>query len=173
MAYENYFYIGYFTRTRGLKGEIQLFFEFDGYEKLEYSAIFVEINAKLVPFFPRSYQLLSNHVGFFFLEDVDHISVAEELVRKKVYFPEAEKPLGIDAPVGMMQYKGFYVHDTIEGPLGTITGIDEFPQQYVATVPYKNTNIMFPLVDAFIQRVDPKSKVLYVTLPPGLIEVYL
>ena len=33
MIKEEAFYIGYFTKTKGLKGEIQLYFEFDEEEK--------------------------------------------------------------------------------------------------------------------------------------------
>ena len=40
MQKEEAFYIGYFTKTKGLKGEIQLYFEFDAYEELDLDVLF-------------------------------------------------------------------------------------------------------------------------------------
>jgi len=51
MEYNGYFKIGYVTKTRGLKGEVQLFFEFENYQDLVLDVIFVEMETKLVPFF--------------------------------------------------------------------------------------------------------------------------
>ena len=51
MKIEDSFYIGYITKTKGLKGEVQLFFEFSDYEDLELDSFFIELNGKLVPFF--------------------------------------------------------------------------------------------------------------------------
>lgn len=173
MGYNQHVYIGYFTRTRGLKGEIQLFFEFSAYDHLDLSILFVEIEKKLVPFFVGDYQLLSNRTGFFFLEDVNHIDDAEKLIHKNVYLPADKIPKGVSAASKGPDLVGFMVKDSVYGDLGEITEINEFPQQYVATVVYEGKAVMFPLVEEFIVEVDKNRKVFYVSLPTGLIDVYL
>lgn len=57
MTIEQSFYIGYITKTRGLKGEVQLFFEFEDYMDLEFDVLFVEVNKKLVPYFVDTIKL--------------------------------------------------------------------------------------------------------------------
>ncbi|WP_335321668.1 hypothetical protein [Pedobacter terrae] len=49
MKHEEAFYIGYVTKTRGLKGEVQVFFEFEEYEQLDFDVVFADMNGKLVP----------------------------------------------------------------------------------------------------------------------------
>lgn len=173
MGYDKYIYIGYFTRTRGLKGEIQLFFKFPAYNLLELSVLFIEIEGKLVPFFVKDYQLLSNRTGFLFLEDIDHISEAEKLIRKNVYLPDNKVPKESEIALEDPDYVGFLVKDSVYGDLGEIEEINEFPQQDVATLVYQGKAVMFPLVEEFIVEVDKDERIFYVSLPAGLIEVYL
>src|SRR5690606_28756423 len=92
MDYTESFKIGYITKTRGLKGELQLFFEFDDFDRIEFDLIYIEINRQLVPFFVSSYKLQSNNTGYFFLEDIDHIDKTQELIRKNVFLPLSKRP---------------------------------------------------------------------------------
>jgi 16S rRNA processing protein RimM len=92
MKIEDCFYIGYITKTKGLKGEVQVFFEYDEPDDLELETLFVEINGKLIPFFVSSYKLQNNQTGYFFFDDIDTIEKAEKLIRKKIYLPNTLKP---------------------------------------------------------------------------------
>src|SRR5690606_2257367 len=151
------FKIGYITRTRGLKGEVQIFFEFDDPDALDLSLIFVEINRQLVPFFVSSYKLLSNNTGFFFLEDVDHIDQAKDLVRKGVFLPKEKMPVREEGEFFIEDFKGFVAVDAVHGELGEILEINEYPQQFIATVSYRNKEILFPLSDDFIEEYDEEK----------------
>ncbi|HEY1024430.1 MAG TPA: ribosome maturation factor RimM [Sphingobacteriaceae bacterium] len=173
MKTDESFYLGYITKTRGLKGELQIYFEFNEPEELDLDAVFVEINGKLVPFFISSYKLQSNQTGYFYFEDVDSIDKAEKLVRKKVYQPLSKKPEREEGEFLITDLKGFIVHDENHGELGEIMEIHEYPQQFVAVVPYKFREIMFPLNDEFIKEIDEEEGIVYVSLPEGLIDVYL
>src|SRR5690554_1123513 len=119
------FNIGYITKTRGLKGEVQLFFLYEEPEALELDVVFLDIHDKLVPFFVSSYQLLSNNTGYFFFEDIDHIDKAVELVKKNVYLPNSKKPARHPAEFLIRDLKGFIVHEKTQGELGEILEVDE------------------------------------------------
>ena len=54
MEKDQCFYIGYISKTRGLKGEVQLFFTFEDYINLNLEVLFLEINNRLVPYFTES-----------------------------------------------------------------------------------------------------------------------
>lgn len=172
MNIEESFYIGYITKTKGLKGEVQVYFEFDEFEELELESVFLEINNKLVPFFTASYKLQANKTGYFYFEDVDTIEKAEKLVRKKIYLPNTKKPERADDEFFYTDLKGYIVHDEKHGELGEITEVHEYPQQFIAVVHYKFTEVMFPLNEEIILEIDEDESIVKVILPEGLIEVY-
>lgn len=173
MTKEESFYIGYITKTKGLKGEVQVFFEFDDYEALELDVIFAEVNGKMVPFFVQSHKLYSNQTGLFYFDDIDHIDKAQALVKKKLYLPLSKMPEREDDELAYEDLKGFVVSDETQGELGEITAINEYPQHYVATVMYQGKEILFPLNDDMIVEVDEEAKTLLVDLPEGLLDLYL
>lgn len=173
MKIEDCFYIGYITKTKGLKGEVQVFFEYDEPTDLTLDSVFLEINGKLVPYFTSSYKLQNNQTGNFFFDDIDSIEKAETLIRKKIYLPNSLKPVRNDDEFLISDLKGFIVYDKTAGELGEIIEIHEYPQQFIAVVPYKFKEIMFPLNDDLILEIDEEEGILKVDLPEGLIDLYL
>jgi len=170
---EEAFYIGYITKTKGLKGEVQLFFEYDEPELLELDVVFADINGKMVPFFVSSYKLHSNGTGNFYFDDIDHIDKAQVLVKKKIYQPLTKMPDRSDEEFHYNDLKGFLVFDETHGELGEITEVNEYPQQFVATVSYRDTEILFPLNDDMILEIDEEEATILVNLPEGLLDIYL
>ncbi|MNR60372.1 Ribosome maturation factor RimM [compost metagenome] len=57
--------------------------------------------------------------------------------------------------------------------MGEIIEVNEYPQQFVATVLYKETEIMFPLNEDMIIEIDEEEETLLVDLPEGLLDIYL
>ncbi|WP_316810510.1 ribosome maturation factor RimM [Pedobacter heparinus] len=173
MKQEETFYIGYITKTKGLKGEVQLFFEYDAPDLLELDVVFAAINGKMVPFFVSSYKLQQNSTGNFYFDDIDHIDKAQALVKKKIYLPLAKMPDRSEDDFHYNDLKGFVVSDEVVGELGEVIEVNEYPQQFVATVLYKGIEIMFPLNEDMIIEIDEEAQTLLVDLPEGLLDIYL
>lgn len=173
MKPEDCFYIGYITKTKGLKGEVQVFFEYDEPQLLTLTSVFADIKGKLVPYFISTFKLYPNRTGNFYFDDINTIENAEKLVRKKLYLPNSLKPERTDDELRITDLKGYIVHDQRHGELGEIIDIHEYPQQYVAVVHHQNRDIMFPLNDDFITEIDEETGVVHVNLPEGLIDIYL
>lgn len=173
MEIDNSFYIGYISKTRGLKGELQLFFEFDDYKALDFDVLFLEIDRKLVPFFVESCKVQPNKTAFLFLEDVGHIDQSQPLVHKKAYLPNDKMPVRDPDDFRITDLKGYAVRDLTHGALGTISEIHEYPQQHIAVVPHRDTELMFPLNEDLITAIDRDEKTIEVDLPEGLLDVYL
>lgn len=172
MKIDDCFYIGYITKTKGLKGEVQLYFEFKDYEELAFDCLFLEVQGKLVPYFVSSVKLRSNQTGYFSFDDVDSIEKAEKLLRKNAYLPNSLKPERQDDEFYYTDLKGFIAIDQTHGELGEIIEVHEYPQQYIAVVSYKFREIMFPLNDDIIQSIDEEEGTVEVALPEGLIDIY-
>lgn len=173
MTREEAFYIGYISKTRGLKGEVQLYFEFENYENLAFETLFLEINGKFVPFFVTEYKLQNNKTGYFFLEDVKQVEEAQKLTKKQVYLPLDKMPQREDDEFYFTDLKGYLAIDEHQGELGIIKEVVEFPQQFVAFIDYQEKEILFPLNEDFIVEIDEENKELILNLPDGLLEVYL
>ncbi len=173
MTTEDYFQIGTITKTRGLKGELQVYIAFDEPEKLKFNSLFIELAGKLVPYFVTFFKLPLKNVAYLLLEDVDTIEKASLLVKKNVFLPNKIKPKKKKNEFGLKDLLHFIAVDEDEGELGEIIEIQEFPQQLIATVAYKNQEVLFPLNESIIKSIDVVKGVVLVDLPEGLLDVYL
>ncbi len=61
----------------------------------------------------------------------------------------------------------------IVGDLGPIIRIEEYPQQEIAVCIFNEKEVMIPLNPDFIESIDDVQKSILVSLPDGLIDVYL
>ncbi len=173
MKIEEGFRIGSILKTKGLKGELQLYVDFENLDLIDFDAVFVDIAGKLVPFFLESIKYHPNKIAYLFLEDVDTIEKAAKLVKKDVYLPVKLKPKKKKGDFTLMDLLGFVAIDDNEGELGKITNIQELPQQFIATVNYKNCEVLFPLNEATIKGIDVVKSLVRVDLPDGLLDIYL
>jgi 16S rRNA processing protein RimM len=173
MHTDNYFRIGAVLKTRGLKGELQLYVDFNGLEDISFDAVFIDIAGKLVPYFVSSIKYPQANTGYLYLEDIDHIDKATPLVKKDVYLPNKLKPQKSEDDFTLMDLEGFMAIDETHGELGEIMEVNEYPQQVIATVKYQNREVLFPLNTEFIKGIDLEGEEIYLNLPEGLLDVYL
>lgn len=173
MKHEEAFYLGYVTKTRGLKGEVQVFFEFEAYRQINFEVMHLEIDHKLVPYFVSSVKLLLNKTGYFYFQDIDHIDKAVFLVKKKIYLPLSQKPQQAENDFFYSKLLGFLAVDKKRGKLGKIIQVNEYPQQFVATILCQNQEVLVPLNEDFIIKIEAKENILTLDLPEGLLDIYL
>ncbi|MBD1393495.1 ribosome maturation factor RimM [Mucilaginibacter glaciei] len=173
MKTEDCFRIGSVLKTKGLKGEMQLYVDFDGIEKIKFTSLLIDMSGKLVPYFITSIKYLQKSQAYLFLEDVDTIEKATMLVKKDLYLPNKLKPKRNKDEFTLKDVKGFLAVDETHGELGEITEVAEYPQQLLATVIYKNKEVLFPLNVDIIKGIDVEGGEIYVALPDGLLDVYL
>jgi len=165
-------YIGYISRTRGLKGELQFYFEIPNYEDIDWEFIFIEIDKKLVPFFINSIDLQKNKTAFVFLDDVDDIHKAEIFVRKNIFLPEEKIPKKDEDEFDWDDFIGFTVIEAKHKTLGKIIAVEEMPQQHMITVDMAGKDLLFPFSEDWVQQIDIDQQNMYVELPEGLVELY-
>ena len=173
MANEDHFRIGTILKTKGLKGELNIYTDFEGLEKIKFNAVFIEIAGKLVPYFVVSIKYLQKNAAYLVLEDVDSIEKASALVRKNLFLPNKLKPKQKEPEFTLFDLEGFTAIDINEGELGVVTAVHEYPRQIIAAVDYKGIEILFPLNEAIIKGIDVVKEIVTVDLPEGLLDVYL
>lgn len=173
MKIEDCFKVGTTAKTKGLKGEIQLYVAFDGLEDIKFSALFIDMAGKLVPYFVSAFKPSQKNTAYIYLEDVDTIEKASLLLKKDLYLPNKLKPKKKKEEFTLKDLKGFTVIDIYEGELGEIIEINEYPQQLIATMSFRDCEVLFPLNESIIQGIDVVKEILTVDLPEGLLDVYL
>jgi 16S rRNA processing protein RimM len=173
MMVEDCFRIGSIIKTRGLKGEVQAFIDFEDPDRLKFDTIFAVHGGKLVPYFIESFKMPQKNTAYIYLEDVDTIDKAMVLIKKDIYLPNKLKPKKKKNDFGIKDLKGFIAVDIDEGELGEIIEVLEMPQQFIATVAYKEKEVLFPLNEATIKNIDMVKNIVTVNLPEGLLDIYL
>ncbi len=173
MTTDDCFRVGSILKPKGLKGELHLYVNFPDLEKVKFTTIFVDMAGKLVPYFVDSIKYLQKNAAYLILEDVDTIEKASLLAKKNVYLPNKLKPKRDKNEFTLFDLKGFTAVDENEGELGVITDIHEYPQQLIATVTFKNCEVLFPLNEEIIKGIDVVKEIVTVDLPEGLLDIYL
>jgi 16S rRNA processing protein RimM len=173
MKFPDHFKVATVGKTKGLKGEMQLYVEQDNLEDIKFNAVFIDMAGKLVPYFLAAYKPSLKNTAYIYLEDVDTIEKASLLLKKDVYLPNKLKPKKKKEEFTLFDLEGFVAIDVDEGELGIITAVHEYPQQIIAACDYKGTEILFPLNEATIKGIDVVKNIVTVDLPVGLLDIYL
>jgi len=159
--------IGYFSKTHGVKGQLIIKADKD-FNSEDVKAIFIETKTGLAPYFVKT--LTQTNTGFIIeMEDVSAIEKAKLLIGKQVFI-SAEL---INEKEKEQDWLGFEVIDKKYGALGTVFSISNNGQQVLLSIKFKDKEIILPLVEAFIEKIDENEKKIYFNTPEGLIDVYL
>lgn len=173
MKQDDFVEVAYITKTHGLKGEVQVAFSYDEPEKLKIKSVFIDFNGKMVPHFVSHYKISQKQLAYFLFEDIDHIDKAQALVKKKIFLFKKLMPKREKEDFSFYDLEGFNAFDVLQGELGEIVEVREYPQQFLATVNYKEKEVLFPLSDDLIENIDIENKTIKINLPEGLLDIYL
>jgi 16S rRNA processing protein RimM len=173
MQKEDCFYFGKVIKTHGIKGGISIRIDADSpsaYQNI--NMLLIEINNKLIPYFISSLKI---NVGkaYVGLVDIDSIEKAIELAGHDIYLPLEWLPKLSGNQFYFHEVQGYQIVDTGFGPLGKIEKVLEYPNQAVFQVFINGKEVLIPIHDEVIVKVDRRKKIIEVNTPEGLIEMYL
>lgn len=171
---EDCFYLGKIVKKYSFKGELLAKLDTDEpdlYDNLD--AIFIDLKGNLVPFFIESSQLHKSDLLRLKFEDVDTEADADALLKTDMYLPLDLLPKLDGDKFYFHEVIGFSIKDQNFGEVGTITGINDTTAQALFEVDREGTEILIPMNDEFIVKVDRKNKTILVNTPEGLIDLYL
>jgi 16S rRNA processing protein RimM len=174
MIKDDCYLIGKITKTHGLKGELSILLDVDfleDYEAME--SVFLDIKGELVPYFIEEIQLRENKQIIKF-EGIDKIEQAKPLVSFELYLPLETLPeIEDEANFYFHEIIGFQIIDENKGILGKIESIYQYPQQDIISMNFQGKEVMIPINDAIVKKVNRETKEVFTNLPEGLLEVYL
>jgi len=168
------FHLGYVAKLHGFKGEVSLFLDVSNptdYAGLD--ALFIDINNQLTPFFIESFKLKNKGFAAVKFEGVDSELDARLLLRKSLYLPAEILPELSGVNFYDHEVIGFKVVDSQFGEVGELTDIIDLSVNPLLQIIRGKKEVLVPLIDGLVTGVDRDAKVLHISAPAGLIELYL
>jgi 16S rRNA processing protein RimM len=174
MQKEDFFLLGKITKFNKKTADVTIITDADSPEAYVNSEVlFLEIDGGLAPFFVKELRMKDSSGLVTLLEDYDIPEKAQKLVGCRVYLPSSQLTKLEDDKFYFHDIIGYMVIDEQAGELGAIAQVLEAPEQELLQVFNQQKEILIPLVDEFIVRVDKRKKQLFMNLPEGLIDLYL
>ncbi len=168
-----YFKIGKLVAVHGLTGELLLKHELGKKTSLKgLQAMFIEEKKNsFLPFFIESTKIKSENEIYIKLEGVNTREAAIKLTQKEIWVPEVDfkKFAAKSAPASLL---GYTIINNNE-PLGEILELIEQPHQLLCRLEIKGKEVLIPLHEETLKKVNHSKKEVLVELPDGLLEIYL
>jgi 16S rRNA processing protein RimM len=173
MKLDQCFQLGMVLKPHGLKGELYISLDTDypeDYKEME--SVFLLQNGKLVPFFIEFIQVKHKEALLKF-EDVDDKNAALDLRGATLHLPLTELPELSGSQFYFHEISGFQIEDTENGQLGVVKEVFEAGHQDLIGMEYKGKEVLIPINDEVILNVDRDKALIKVSLPDGLLELYM
>jgi 16S rRNA processing protein RimM len=174
MRKEDCFYLGKIAKKFSFKGEVLIYLDTDEpelYENME--SVFVEFNNNLVPFFIENSSLHKNDFLRVRFEDVNTEEEADRLLGSAVYLPLKMLPKLSGNKFYFHEVIGFEIEDRRLGVFGKIVAVNDSSAQTLFEVLNGDIEILIPVIDHFLVKIDRENKKVVMNLPEGLVEMYL
>ncbi|HLW20899.1 MAG TPA: ribosome maturation factor RimM [Cyclobacteriaceae bacterium] len=174
MNKDSCFQLGYIAKVHGLHGELTVVLDVDFPEDyVDIEHVFVAQDSRLVPYFLEHFALQPNQKALAKFEGFDSIDEASVLVGSELYLPLEDLPELREDQFYFHELIGFTVYDELHGELGDVKHIYDLQTQDLIGLEYKGREILIPIKDEIILKVDKAEKKVFCQLPNGLLEIYL
>lgn len=174
MQQSDCFQLGYIAKLHGFKGEVSLFLDVtnpNDYSSLD--AVFIEINGQLTPFFVQAFQLKTKGFAAVKFEGVNSENDAKIILRKSCFLPLTILPELDDTHFYDHEVEGYTVMDTKSGNIGILQQVIDLSVNPLLQIINNEKEILVPFVQGLVKHVDRKNKILTITAPEGLVELYM
>lgn len=174
MRKEDCFYLGKIAKKFSYKGEVLAWLDTDDpgfFENME--SVFVEFNDHLVPFFIVESRLHKNEFLRIRFEDIDNEEEADKIMGHGLYLPLTALPKLEGDKFYFHEIIGFTAEDKRLGDIGVIVGINDTSAQPLFEIKKGDIEILVPMIDQFIVKVDRENKKIVLDTPEGLVDLYL
>jgi len=165
--------IGKISSVFGLKGELIVHHHLGKKTALKgLEVIFIEEKKdELLPYFIESARIKTNTEIYLKLEGINSKETALKFLKKEIWMTESDfdKYAGKSAPISLVGYH--MVHEGKE--LGEILEVIEQPHQVLCRLEMQKKEVLVPVNESTLQKIDQKNKKVFVELPEGLLDIYL
>lgn len=166
-------HIGKLAATHGLTGELIIKHSLGkktGFTNTE--ALFIEVNkTELLPYFTEKSTAKNDTESIVKLEGIDTKEAAAKLLQKKLWLTKKDFDALVskNAPVNLIDFSVINEGE----PLGAVEAVIEQPQQVLLQLTMQSKEVLIPVNESTLIKIDRKKKEVHVSLPDGLLDIYL
>ena len=172
MTKEECYRLGNITKPFGIKGQMVFYLDVDSPDDYaDLDSAFVEVKGALVPYFFKVDNINGNKAVVTF-EDLTP-QEAQALAGHDLYLPLDLLPELTGNQFYFHEVTGFKVIDVEKGEIGIIQSIIEYPAQPLFSIMNGDKEILIPVIDPIIKKVDRQQRTITIEAPNGLIDLYL
>lgn len=174
MRKEDCFYLGKVVSKYSFKGEVLAKIDADEpdlYENME--SVFVSIGNNLVPFFIDRCRLHKSALLRIDFEEVKDEATANRIIGAELYLPLSLLPPLTGDKFYYHEVIGFTLLDAVHGDIGIIEAINDSSSQVLFEAKKGDKELLIPVTDEIVTKVDRASKTVHVSTPEGLVDLYL
>ena len=173
MKKEDFFYLGRINKAIASGEKFRATLDTDEPEKYKkLDVVFIDINHTYIPFFIKNMELSGSSAMIEFEEDTTE-GIEELLTGCKMYLPGESLPELKGNKFYYHEIKGFAVTDVKQGYLGIMKEVLDMPNQALFKVfDKKGKELLIPVADDIIKKVDREKREIVVETPEGLLEIY-
>jgi 16S rRNA processing protein RimM len=171
MTRDQFRLLGSVVKTKGISGEVVIRTKIPtGSINSGQKYIMVKIDGLLVPFFIDSWHNISNSEIVVKFQDIVTRDKAEFFRDKEIWLPRnaLNKSLLNQSPEDLSGYK---VVDVSEGFIGITQGILDIPENQLLRVDFRDHEILIPLQEGIILKINSVKKEIRVKLPEGFLQI--
>ena len=174
MRKEDCFYLSKVVSKYSFKGEVLVKLDTDEphiYENME--SVLVSFGNNLIPFFIDRCRLHKSNLLRIDFEEVKDESSADNIVGSELYLPLTMLPPLKGNKFYFHEVIGFTVMDEVHGDIGIIESVNDSASQDLFEIKKGDKELLIPVSDDIIAKVDRENKTIHVKTPEGLVDLYL
>ena len=171
MAYNYGILLGRITKVSGYEGAVAVKLERNFSGKLPHiESVFLEIEGRPVPFFVSGSDYSGADILKFKFDGYDSSDSVAEFTGCRIYLTTAGDAENISDD--LLSLAGFKIITAEKNILGTVTEVIQNPGQWLLNVTSPvGKNMLIPLHEDFIVKIDNRKKIIVMDIPEGLTEI--
>ena len=173
MNKKDFFYFGKIIKPHGVKNEFLSILDTNNPEHFQnIEIIFVEIDNTLIPYFINNIRI-SGKQAIIELQNVNFDMITKLLVGSSLFLQKELLPKLPGNQFHSHELEGFSVYDKEKGNIGFVEEVVDMDYQAILKINFNDKEILIPVADEIIKKVDRKNKHIEIEAPDGLIDIYL
>lgn len=170
---DKYYILGRVVKTYGYRGEIMIQLDVEQAEDYaDLKVFFINMEQSLVPWFPEYIEIQKDRAQVK-IADIENPEDAKQFLGREVYLPLNKLKKAEKSKQQFLEMIGYKAIDEEYGEIGIVEDILDRPEQKIIRILKAEKEILIPLMDEMISKIDKSKKVVLLKTPPGLIELYL
>jgi 16S rRNA processing protein RimM len=165
--------LGTIAKTHGIRGQVLLRLNnFSYVDIIKMETVFIEIDGLPVPFFITAYSEKNYDSLVLTFEDVESESKAKEFIGCRVFINSKALKADSNPSIQTSTLLGYEVFDLKHGRLGILTDILDTQQNPLFRILDGRKEILVPLQNEFIYKINKSKKSITLDTPTGLINLF-